>query len=78
MTKWKRFSDVNAMTAFVIVGCQKCGGLSVAKIGQKTKMCPYCGTRIRLDKAKRLASANNAREASIILRKLKEKAAEKR
>lgn len=67
-----------AVTTFIIIKCQNCGGLSVAEEGQKTKTCPYCGARIHLDKAKQLASAKNAREASMILRDLKRKAAEKR
>jgi hypothetical protein len=39
--------------------------------GQKTKICPYCGTQVNLLKAQKVASAANAFEASEILRKLK-------
>ena len=39
--------------------------------GQKTKICPYCGTHVDLLKAQKIASANNAFEASDMLRKLK-------
>jgi len=66
------------VTSFVVVVCGKCRGLLAAKAGQKTRTCPYCGSRIVLDKSKRVAVANNARDASVILKKLKRKAAEKR
>jgi len=38
---------------------------------QKTRTCPYCGSRIDLKRAKKIASAKNAFEASEILRDLK-------
>lgn len=38
---------------------------------QKTKICPYCGANINLQRAQRIASADSASEASEILRKLK-------
>jgi hypothetical protein len=43
----------------------------LAKEDQKTRTCPYCGCAVLLEKAKRLASAKNAYEASEILRRLK-------
>jgi len=66
------------LVAFVIVVCSKCGGLLAAKAEQKTRTCPYCGFKILLEKSKHVASANDAREASRILKILKRKAAEKR
>jgi DNA-directed RNA polymerase subunit RPC12/RpoP len=66
------------MTSFLIVVCSKCGGLLAAKAGQKTRVCPYCDFKIVLDRSKRVAVADNAREASIILKRLKRRAAEKR
>jgi hypothetical protein len=41
--------------------------------GQKTRTCPYCGSRVDVRKAKRIASAENAFEASEMLRDLKKK-----
>jgi len=38
---------------------------------QKTKVCPYCGSRVNLQQAQKIASASSAFEASIMLRKLK-------
>jgi DNA-directed RNA polymerase subunit RPC12/RpoP len=66
------------MTATLVVVCSRCGGLLLAKANQKTRTCPYCGFQVALDKAKRVASAENANEASMILRKLKSNAASKR
>jgi len=41
---------------------------------QKTKICPYCGAHVNIQRAQRVATANNAFEASEILRKLKSEA----
>ncbi|MEM2105994.1 MAG: DUF1922 domain-containing protein [Candidatus Bathyarchaeia archaeon] len=57
--------------SFLIVVCGRCGGLLLAKAGQKTRTCPYCGFRVDLCKAKKAASAKNAFEASLLLRNLK-------
>ena len=59
------------MGATLIVKCIKCGGLTLAAKDQKTKVCPYCGTQINLQKARKIAAANSAIEASEMLRKLK-------
>lgn len=64
------------MTSTIIVQCSKCSGLLLAKADQKTRTCPYCGSPVNLTKARRIASAENAREASAILRKLKSEYAE--
>lgn len=74
----KVFGCVEAVTPFIIVVCSRCGGLLAAKAEQKTKICPYCGFKIVSEKSKHVAVANNAREASVILKRLKRKAAEKR
>lgn len=59
------------MGATLIVKCTKCGGLMLSAKGQKTKICPYCGTNVNLLKAQKVAAAGTAMEASEILRKLK-------
>ena len=55
----------------MIVECGKCGGLLMAKEDQKTRTCPYCGSQVQVFRAKKLASARNAYEASEILKNLK-------
>jgi len=57
----------------LIITCTQCGGLFLAAEGQKTRTCPYCGKRVDVGKAKILASAKNAFEASEILRTMKSK-----
>jgi DNA-directed RNA polymerase subunit RPC12/RpoP len=59
------------MAPTLIVKCTKCGGYMLAAKDQKTKVCPYCGANVNLQKAPRIAAANTAFEASEILRKLK-------
>ena len=59
------------MGATLIVNCTKCGGLTLAAKEKKTKVCPYCGNQINLQKARKIAAANSAIEASEMLRKLK-------
>jgi uncharacterized CHY-type Zn-finger protein len=66
------------MAFTIIVVCGRCNGLLMAKAGQKTRTCPYCGSRVEVDKAKKVASAKSANEASMILRRLKTDAAAKR
>jgi DNA-directed RNA polymerase subunit RPC12/RpoP len=59
------------MGATLIVVCSRCGGLLMAAVDQKTRTCPYCGSRVDVRKAKRIASAENAFAASEMLRELK-------
>ncbi len=59
------------MPATTVVECNKCSGLFLATKTQRTRTCPYCGTKVNLQKAKRLATTENAIDASAMLRKLK-------
>jgi DNA-directed RNA polymerase subunit RPC12/RpoP len=56
-----------------IITCNRCGGLFLAADNQKTRTCPYCNTRVDVTKAKKVASAKNAFEASELLREIKSK-----
>jgi DNA-directed RNA polymerase subunit RPC12/RpoP len=62
---------------FVVV-CSRCGGLLLAKAEQKTRTCPYCGSTIILERAKKIGSAKTTIEASALLQKLKTEAAARR
>lgn len=64
--------------SFLVVVCGKCGGFLLAKAEQRTRTCPYCGFKVLVEKAKKVASAKNVYEASEILRKLKSDASAKR
>jgi DNA-directed RNA polymerase subunit M/transcription elongation factor TFIIS len=61
------------MGTTAIIVCPRCGGLLLAASNQKTRTCPHCNTRIEVRKAKKIASAQTAFEASQMLRKLKSK-----
>jgi len=67
----KPFGSKPKLGATLIIKCTKCGGLTLAAKDQKTKICPYCGTLINLQKAGKIAATSTALEASEILRKLK-------
>jgi acetyl-CoA carboxylase beta subunit len=69
---WKRLSeDTQKMAPTAIMRCPNCTGLVLAGAQQKTKICPYCGKNINLQKAIRVARAANALEASEMLKQLK-------
>lgn len=59
------------MAPTLIIKCQNCNGLMLAGVQQKTKVCPYCGKSVVLQKAQRIAKATNAMEASEMLKELK-------
>jgi DNA-directed RNA polymerase subunit RPC12/RpoP len=64
-------SDFIHKTHAIIV-CYKCGQYLLAKMDQKTRQCPYCETKLILNKTKIIASAKTAREASKIIRTMKD------
>jgi DNA-directed RNA polymerase subunit M/transcription elongation factor TFIIS len=66
---------VKTLATTLVVVCSRCAGLLLAKADCKTRTCPHCGYTIHLEKAKKLASAGTANEASKILRRLKSEAA---
>lgn len=69
---WKRLSEANPeMTPKLVLKCTKCGGYVLAAQSQKTKICPYCGTNVNLQKAQKVAAAKDAIEASEIIKRLK-------
>ncbi|MBS7647923.1 MAG: DUF1922 domain-containing protein [Candidatus Bathyarchaeia archaeon] len=63
------------MTSYVVVVCSKCGGYLLAKTDQKTRTCPYCSSKILMEKVQKVAAAKTAAEASVLLRRIKEKKA---
>jgi predicted RNA-binding Zn-ribbon protein involved in translation (DUF1610 family) len=73
MRAWKRLSEKDVLRNTLIVHCTHCQGLLLATEDQKTRTCPYCGTRVELRKASKVASAENPFEASQLLRELKGK-----
>jgi ribosomal protein S27AE len=74
----KVFCQVKKMGLTFVVICTRCGGLLLAKVEQKTRTCPYCGSTVVLEKAKKVASAKTTIEASTLLQRLKQEAAARR
>ena len=62
---------------YLIIQCYSCGQLLLAKAGQKTKVCTYCGARLNLSRVKILSRVGTAREASETVRALKRKQVKK-
>ena len=60
----------------VVLVCSGCGRYLIAKAGQKSKQCNYCGNVVDLWRAKKVRSANSAREASKLVREFKMRAGE--
>jgi len=56
---------------YLVVVCNKCGRLMLAKVSQKTRQCPHCENRIHTEKAKVIASAKTAQEALKLIQALK-------
>jgi uncharacterized Zn finger protein (UPF0148 family) len=59
------------MGTTLIIECNQCGKPLLAANNQKTRTCPYCNTRINITKAKKIATAKTAFEASKKLREIK-------
>lgn len=57
---------------FVIVVCDGCGRLIVAEGRFKSRRCPYCGFRVWLGRARRVANVESAREARELVQRLKQ------
>jgi len=58
---------------YLVIVCYKCGQFLLAKASQKTRRCPYCETRLVLNKTKKIAHVKTAQEASFYIRALKRK-----
>lgn len=67
----KAFGRNSKMAPKLVLKCTKCGGYILAAQNQKTKICPYCGTNVNLQKAPHVAAAKDAIEASEIIKHLK-------
>lgn len=69
----KSFSSEKMRKMYTVVKCYKCGKYLLAKTDQKTRKCPNCDSQLQLVKTKKIAYSETAREASDIIRMLKEK-----
>jgi len=56
-----------------VISCSRCEGLFLVTDGQRTRTCPYCGSRVDTIKSRRIATAEDAFTASEMLREIKTK-----
>jgi DNA-directed RNA polymerase subunit RPC12/RpoP len=70
--KEKLFAIGSAITMHAVIVCYKCGRYLLATMDKKTRQCPYCEAKLILNRTKIIASAKTAREASNIIRTIKE------
>ncbi|MCJ7634875.1 DUF1922 domain-containing protein [Candidatus Bathyarchaeota archaeon] len=52
------------MAYYVIVKCVRCSQPLIARAGQKTKSCTYCGRRLEVSKLRIFAKVDSSREAT--------------
>lgn len=62
-------NGVNKM--YVVFKCVKCGALNLAKMSQKTRLCPFCGKINQLRVVQILFKTNNLEEANQIIKSMK-------
>lgn len=72
----KVFGECGSEVSHVVFVCNGCGRFLIAKTGQKSKQCNYCGAVVDLWRAKKVRSAGSAREASKLVREFKMRAGE--
>jgi len=58
---------------YIVIMCHSCGRLLLARKDQRTRQCPNCEARINTERARVIAAAASAREASELIRALKQK-----
>ncbi|MCJ7771344.1 DUF1922 domain-containing protein [Candidatus Bathyarchaeota archaeon] len=59
------------MSLYIIIRCLNCGQPLIARSGQKSKNCTYCGRKLDISKARVFAKAASSREATQIVIQLK-------
>lgn len=55
---------------YLIVRCPRCNMPSAVRLGSSSHMCPYCGTRFRINESNIITRARNGKEASELIRTL--------
>ena len=58
-----------------LVKCPYCKNILIVKVSQKTKVCPYCGKRLKVLELKTLAYAKSSYEAHLLAKYYKAKEA---
>jgi DNA-directed RNA polymerase subunit RPC12/RpoP len=61
----------NPKKHYLVVACTHCGRLLLAASDKRTRSCPYCGRRVKIENARVIARSENAREARLVLQEAK-------
>ncbi len=59
------------MSRFLVVRCLRCGQPLLARGGQRSKLCTYCGAHLNLAKLRIFAVASSSTEARHIVQAMK-------
>ena len=61
---------------YLVLECTECNRYFLAVSENRTRTCPYCGKRVKVEKARIASRSDKAEEARLILQKLKMKEVE--
>jgi DNA-directed RNA polymerase subunit RPC12/RpoP len=61
---------------YLVLECTACNRYFLAVSENRTRTCPYCGKRVKVEKARIASRSDKAEEARLILQKLKMKEVE--
>ncbi len=64
-------SNPNPKKHYLVVVCTRCGRLFLGVSEKRTRSCPYCGRRVRIEDARVIARSESAREARLVLQEAK-------
>jgi DNA-directed RNA polymerase subunit RPC12/RpoP len=56
---------------YLVVECSNCKRFLLAASDKKTRTCPYCGKRVKLEDARIAAKSESSEEARLALQELK-------
>ncbi len=56
---------------YLVVACTACGRFLLAVSDKKTRLCPYCGKRVRIEDATVIVRSDSAKEARLVLQTAK-------
>jgi DNA-directed RNA polymerase subunit RPC12/RpoP len=56
---------------YLVVECSNCKRFLLAASDKKTRTCPYCGKRVKLEDARIAATSESSEEARLALQELK-------
>lgn len=61
----------NPKKHYLVVECSNCRRFLLAASDKKTRTCPYCGKRVKLEDVRIVAKSESAEEARLALQEIK-------